>query len=156
VTLRPPLTRPGVRRPAPAGDTRDVDVRLARIHLRGGLLALARAELETMAGQGTLDRSALADLAEVRWRGGDLVGAGEAAQAHLDAGGDELMALVVHVEALEARGHGAEARALAARVAERAGPDLDDLFAGQRRAAAWGRGHRPRLGRAPARGAGPR
>src|SRR5918996_6129212 len=93
VTLRPPLTRPGVRRPAPAGDTRDVDVRLARIHLRGGLLALARAELETMAGQGTLDRSALADLAEVRWRGGDLVGAGEAVQAHLDAGGDELMAL---------------------------------------------------------------
>ena len=52
----------------------------------------ARAALEQMAGAGTLDREALADLAETRWRSGDLEGAAEAAEAHLDARGDEPIA----------------------------------------------------------------
>ena len=59
-----------------------MDGRLARVHLRGGLLTLARASLEQMAGVGALDREALADLAEARWRSGDLEGAAEAAVAH--------------------------------------------------------------------------
>ena len=48
-----------------------------------GSLALARAELESLAGRGMLDEPALLDLAEVRWRTGDLAGAGEAANALL-------------------------------------------------------------------------
>ena len=56
------------------------------LHLRMGSLALARAELESLAGRGMLDEPALLDLAEVRWRTGDLAGAGEAANALLSAG----------------------------------------------------------------------
>ena len=67
--------------------SRTAEARLARLHLRTGMLSLARAELETMAADGTLDTPALADLAEARWRSGDLPGAGDAAVAHLDAGG---------------------------------------------------------------------
>jgi hypothetical protein len=118
---------------------RSVDGRLARIHLKGGLIALARAELETMAGQISLDLEALADLAEARWRSGDLLGAGEAAQAHLARGGDELMAMVVAVEALTAQGRTIDARRLAAQVIERSDGDLDPIFAGQPRAQLWSR-----------------
>ena len=53
---------------------RSVEARLARLHLRTGMLALARAELETLAARGELDSTALADLAEARWRSGDLRG----------------------------------------------------------------------------------
>ena len=56
--------------------TRAADLVLARLHLRLGALALARAELETLAGRDALDDDGLTDLAEVRWRTGDLVGAG--------------------------------------------------------------------------------
>jgi hypothetical protein len=118
---------------------RSVDGRLARIHLKGGLIALARAELETMAGQVSLDLEALADLAEARWRSGDLLGAGEAAQAHLARGGDELIAMVVAVEALTAQGRTIDARRLAGQVIERADGDLDPIFAGQPRAQLWSR-----------------
>src|SRR3954452_16669389 len=53
--------------PQPArGAKRSAEVRLARLHLRGGMLALARAELEQLAGSGGLDVDALADLAEAR------------------------------------------------------------------------------------------
>jgi hypothetical protein len=118
---------------------RSVDGRLARLHLKGGLIALARAELETMAGQVSLDLEALADLAEARWRSGDLLGAGEAAQAHLARGGDELIALVVAVEALTAQGRTIDARRLAAQVLDRTEGDLDPVFAGQPRAHLWSR-----------------
>jgi hypothetical protein len=130
--------------PEPPPEERSVEGRLARIHLRGGLVSLARAELETMAGQGTLDRAALADLAEARWRSGDLLGAGEAAEAHMARGGQELMALVVAAEALTAQARTVEARRIAAQVVERAGGDLEPLFAGQPRALVW-----PRDGIAP-------
>jgi hypothetical protein len=60
---------------------RDPDLALARIHLRLGSLGLARAELEALAGRDALDIDGLLDLAEARWRTGDLPGAGDAAQA---------------------------------------------------------------------------
>ncbi len=60
--------------------------RLARLHLGTGLLRLARVELEELAGEGRLDADGVLDLAEARWRTGDLRGAAEAASAWLEAG----------------------------------------------------------------------
>ena len=62
------------------------DGRLARLHLGTGLLRLARVELEELAGEGRLDVDGVLDLAEARWRTGDLRGAAEAAGAWLEAG----------------------------------------------------------------------
>jgi hypothetical protein len=125
--------------PAPEPDPgrRSTEGRLARLHLRVGLLALARAELETMAADGILDVEAMADLAEARWRSGDLVGAGEAAQAHLGSGGDETLAHVVAAESLAAQGRTADARRHVAAVMERAGRDVETLFSGQPRSRVW-------------------
>lgn len=122
----------------PAG--RPVVARLARLHLRGGLLGLARAELETLAGRGELDLTSLADLAEVRWRTGDLHGGGQAARAHLDGGGREAVASVVAAEAEAASGRLHDARDLAARLVGR--PDLsadqlEALLGGRARAPIW-------------------
>lgn len=117
--------------------SRSTDARLARLHLRGGLLTLARAELEQMAGAGTLDREALADLAEARWRSGDLEGASEAAQAHLANGGNEPMAHLIVAEALDRHGHLIDARGHSAKVVERLGLGVDRLFAGEARSTAW-------------------
>lgn len=116
---------------------RPPDLRLARIHLRSGALALARAELEAMAGQDALDRAGSADLAEARWRMGDLEAAAEAARAHLDGGGEELVAFLIVAEALAAAGRISEARRLGVRVAERAAGRIDALFAGEPRHAMW-------------------
>ncbi|HEX5465680.1 MAG TPA: hypothetical protein VFW92_03285 [Candidatus Limnocylindrales bacterium] len=138
----------------PADASRPTQARLARIHLRVGLVSLARAELETMAGLGELDGPAVADLAEARWRTGDLTGAGEAARAHLDGGGDDPVAFVVAAEADAARGRLADARALAARVTARddvSAADLDRLLGGRARAPIWP--EMPALGPAPAAGA---
>ncbi len=124
---------------APVG-SRSTAARLARLHLRTGARALARAELETMAGRGELDTEALADLAEVRWRTGDMSGAGEAAEAHLREGGSEPIAHVIIVEALAAAGRTREARQQAARfmAAGRIGEaELAAVFAGGPRPAAW-------------------
>lgn len=123
--------------PANASSARSMDARLARLHLRGGLIALARAELEQMAGAGILDREALVDLAETRWRSGDLDGAAEAAEAHLDAGGTEPLAEVIVAEALDRKGHMIDARGHSARVTERLGPGAERLFAGEPRSSAW-------------------
>jgi len=60
--------------------------RIAHLHLRTGLQRLARVELEELAGDGGLDADGILDLAEARWRTGDLRGAAEAAGAWLDAG----------------------------------------------------------------------
>jgi hypothetical protein len=125
----------------PQGVARSAEARLARLHLRTGMLSLARSELETMAADGSLDTPALADLAEARWRSGDLPGAGDAAVAHLDAGGAEPVALIVAAEALAARGRTNEARGYANRLLAMLSPDaadpLEPLFAGQPRSAAW-------------------
>jgi hypothetical protein len=118
--------------------TRDPDLVLARLHLRLGSLALARAELETLAGRDALDEGGLIDLAEARWRTGDITGAGEAAVAALDEEEDgPLLALVVAAEAAAARGRPTEARRLADKAMDAAAGSIDALFAGMPRAAVW-------------------
>jgi hypothetical protein len=116
---------------------RGPDLTLARMHLRLGSYALARAELEAMAGQEALDDDGLDDLVEARWRTGDLVGAGEAAALVLERGRSPVLALVVAAEAAAARGRPSEARRLAARALEAAGGSIDETFAGMPRAAIW-------------------
>jgi hypothetical protein len=101
------------------------------------MLALARAELEQLAGTAGLDVDALADLAEARWRSGDLEGAAEAANAHLANGGHEPIAELILAESLDRNGHLIDARAHSSRVLERLGPGLDRLFAGEPRSTAW-------------------
>jgi len=117
--------------------TRDPDLVLARLHLRLGSLALARAELETLAGRDALDEDGLVDLAEARWRTGDITGAGEAAQAALTDEDGPLLALVVAAEAAAARGRPTESRRLADKAMERADGSIDAVFAGMPRAVVW-------------------
>lgn len=125
----------------PVGRTRpadaELDRRLARLHLKMGHLGLARAELEALAGAGDLGPEGLLGLAEARWRTGDLTGAGEAAQAHLAAGGDSIVALVIAAEATAAVGRPGEARRLAGRALERADSSLEQIFAGMPRSLIW-------------------
>ena len=102
-----------------------------------GLLALARAELEANAGRGSLDELALLDLAEARWRTGDLAGAGEAANAALGRGAEDPLAYVIAAEAIAGVGRPAEARRLAARALEGEGLSLDEVFAGMPRSLIW-------------------
>jgi hypothetical protein len=101
------------------------------------MLALARAELEQLAGTAGLDVDALADLAEARWRSGDLEGAAEAANAHLTNGGHEPIAELILAESLDRNGHLIDARAHSSRVIEGMGNGLDRLFAGEPRSTAW-------------------
>ena len=145
-------TMPGVSG-VPAGG-------LARLHLRTGLLRLARVELEELAGEGRLDTDGILDLAEARWRTGDLRGAAEAAGAWLDAGVPALvtatgagaegrgraLAHAVIADGLTIRGRDDDAAAhvaaaLDALATGSGGPTaaaLDALFAGIRpRADAW-------------------
>lgn len=116
---------------------RPAPLALARVHLRLGSLALARTELEILAGDGTLDPQGHVDLAEVRWRTGDLVGAGEAAAVALEAGEDGPVALAIAAEAAAALGRPNEARRLAGLALERVGGAVDALFAGMPRSAVW-------------------
>ena len=116
---------------------RALSLRLARLHLRMGLLPLARAELEANAGRGSLDELALLDLAEARWRTGDLAGAGEAANAALGRGAVDPLAYVIAAEAIAGVGRPAEARRLAARALENEGLALDQVFAGMPRSLIW-------------------
>lgn len=132
-------TPPTGRRHRDASGERTPDQRLATIHLRTGSLSLARAELETMAGDGILDDEALIDLAEVRWRTGDLPGAGEAADAYLEAGHETTLGLVIAAEAHAALGRPNEARRLADRAIARADRSLDGVFAGLPRSSIWPR-----------------
>jgi hypothetical protein len=120
-----------------AADTRPVPVRLAHLHLRMGALALARAELESLAGRGMLDEGSLLDLAEVRWRTGDLAGAGEAANALLARGRGDTLALVIAAESVAAQGRPGEARRLAGRALEGPRESLDTMFAGIPRSLIW-------------------
>jgi tetratricopeptide (TPR) repeat protein len=117
-------------------EARSTDLLLARAHLRLGQYSFARAELETLAVRGEMDGDGLADLAEARWRTGELPGAGEAAQAHLDAGGDRTSAFVIAAEAAVADGRVADAQRLADRVLQ-GGDDLDTIFAGLPRSRVW-------------------
>ncbi len=120
---------------APGG--RALPLRLARLHLRMGSLALARAELESFAGNGSLDEPALLDLAEARWRTGDLAGAGEAANVAIARRVDDPLAFVIAAEAVAGLGRPAEARRLAGGALETTGGTLDVLFAGMPRSLIW-------------------
>ena len=122
---------------------RGADLRLARLHVRGGAYALARAELEALAGTDDLDRDGILDLAEVRWRSGDLAGASVAAAAWLedgtDAGAPGALANVICAEAAAARGltdaAAAHVEAAAPGLGDRA--TLDALLAGIAARAVW-------------------
>ena len=130
----PPPTVPPPTVPPPS---RAPDLVLARLHLRLGSLALARAELETLAGRDALDLDGVVDLAEVRWRTGDIEGAGEAAAVALDDDDGPLVALVVASEAAAARGRPTEARRLATRAMTAADGSIDAIFAGMPRSPAF-------------------
>jgi hypothetical protein len=116
---------------------RAADLVLARVHLRLGSLALARAELETLAGLDALDPPGIIDLAEARWRSGDLEGAGEAAALVLEDEEGPLLALIIAAEAAAGRGRPTEARRLAAKALAAADGRIDQLFAGMPRSPAW-------------------
>lgn len=123
--------------PDPLADGRPAALRMASLHLRTGAYALARAELEALAWRGRLDEPALLDLAEVRWRTGDLAGAGDAARALLARGCETVLALVIAAEAIASAGRPGEARGLSARALELADGPLDALFAGMPRSMIW-------------------
>jgi tetratricopeptide (TPR) repeat protein len=125
------LTRPNT----PA--VRSAELLLAHAHLRLGSLALARTELETLAGMGKLDALGLVDLAEVRWRTGDLAGAGEAAAVALRGDEEHAVALLIAAEAAASLGRPSESRRLAARAMACATGSIDAIFAGMPRSAAW-------------------
>jgi hypothetical protein len=116
---------------------RSADLVLAGVHLRLGSLALARAELETMAGRDALDADGIVDLAEARWRTGDVEGAGEAAALVLEDEEGPLVALIVAAEAAAARGRPTEARRLAAKALAASNGSIDRIFAGMPRSPAW-------------------
>ena len=113
------------------------EIRLARLHLRVGMLALALAELEDIEHRGLLPGADRALLAEARWRTGDGDGAADAARAHLDAGGSEPVAVSIAAEAAAADGRPGEARSLMDRLGLPDAAALDGLFAGMPRRAFW-------------------
>ena len=125
---------------APTAGARDRDdIRVARVHLRMGQLTLARAELEDLLRQDRLDLSGMAMLAEVRWRTGDAEGAADAAKSHLEAGGEDEIAICIAAESVAADGRTSEARALMDRLPMADAATLDALFAGMPRRAFWRR-----------------
>ena len=113
------------------------EVRLARLHLRVGMLTLAQAELEDLERRGELDGQSRSLLAEARWRSGDADGAATAARAHLDAGGTDPISLCIAAEAAAAEGRPGEARALMDRLGPPDAATLDALFAGMPRRGFW-------------------
>jgi hypothetical protein len=130
------------RAPARAGGHQSVvihgdQVRFARLHLRTGSLLQARSEFEALAARGLLDVPAILELAEVRWRTGDLMGAGIAAEIYIEAGGEEALGFLVAAEAAAAEDRGVEARQRAGRALERSVPNLEVFFAGVPRRMSW-------------------
>ncbi|MGA3056621.1 MAG: hypothetical protein ABSE70_01095 [Candidatus Limnocylindrales bacterium] len=150
-----PFAAPSPYEPAESVPAEDpsLQIRLARIHLRTGSLALARAQLESLAGRDLLDTPGMLDLAEVRWRTGDLHGAGEAADAYLAANGGEALGFVIAAEVASLAGRHAEARRHVEQAQLRLLTSLDSVFAGMPRkamfpATEWGTRAAP--GKAPA------
>jgi hypothetical protein len=124
--------------PGPSsGDAGDDEQRLARLHLRLGLLTLARAELENLAARGARDAEAMGLLAEARWRSGDGDGAVEAARAHLAGGGADEVAICIAAEAAAADGEIERARELMDRLGPPDPALVDRLFAGLPKRAPW-------------------
>jgi hypothetical protein len=136
-TAERPSEAPAPPAPLPAPADRPIELRLAALHLRTGVFALARTELETSAGRGELDDAALLDLAEVRWRTDDVTGAGEAAAAYFATGREDTLALVIATEATASLGRSTEARRLATRALARGDVALDLIFMGIRPSSYW-------------------
>jgi hypothetical protein len=113
------------------------DVRIATLHLRLGQLTLARAELEDLLGREALDSHGLAALAEARWRTGDSEAATAAAEAHLEGGGTDPIAICIAAEAAAADGRPGDARILMDRLPIADAAALDAMFAGMPRRAFW-------------------
>jgi hypothetical protein len=130
-----PATPPGGE--VTTTESRDPDLLLARLHVRLGSLALARVELETLAASAQLDGDGLVDLAEVRWRTGDLALAAEAATASTASGREDVVTLLISAEAMAELGRPNEARRLAGRALERSEGPIDRVFAGMPRASVW-------------------
>ncbi len=122
--------------PGAAGE-RPTVLRLAGVHLRTGLLHLARAELEALAHRRALDDAGLADLAEARWRTGDLDAAGAVATELVERGSALPLMLAIAAEAVAADGRTTEARRLATRATAAADGSLSALFAGLPRHDIW-------------------
>jgi hypothetical protein len=118
-------------------DERAADLVLARVHLRMGSFGLARAELEGLAGRSGLDDEGIRDLAEVRWRTGDLPGAGEAATAFLESKPDDVLCLVIAAELEASLGRPGEARKLAGKALTKSNEPVDRIFAGMPRSPIW-------------------
>lgn len=133
---------------ASAADAGSADLRIAHLMLRCGNALPARVQLETLAGRQALDARGLLDLAESRWRTGDLAGAGDAVVAYLEAGGSDAVGYLIAAEATAALGRPGEARKLARRALEDLALPLDVVFAGQARSSIW-----PRDPTAPAQAA---
>jgi len=130
--------RPVARRPrGHAGVSHSEHVRFARLHLRTGSLLQARSEFEALAACDLLDVPATLDLAEVRWRTGDLLGAGVAAVSYLAAGGEAALGFLIAAEAAAAEDRVVEARRHADRTLERSVSNLEVFFAGVPRRMSW-------------------
>jgi hypothetical protein len=125
---------------APLRDSIEDDVRIARVHLRMGQLLLARAELEDLLGRDALGAGGLAALAEARWRTGDATGAATAAEAHLESGGTDAIAICIAAEAAASDARPGDARILMDRLPIADAATLDTLFAGMPRRAFWAAG----------------
>ncbi len=110
---------------------------MAALHLRMGSVQLARAELESLAARGVISGPAFADLAEARWRLGDLDRAAEAAAAYRAADGDRPIARLILAEAAAAAGRMEDAAEHVTALADMAAPDLAALFAGMPHRASW-------------------
>ena len=134
---RPQPYEPAAQQPA---DDWALQIRLARIHLKTGAFVMARAELEALVARDKLDTPAHLDLAEVRWRTGDLHGAGEAASAYMAAGGDHALGYVIAAEACAMANRHGEARRYAEQALQRHLSELDPIFAGIPRKATWNTG----------------
>ena len=129
----PKLARSG----GPAVVNHSEQIRFARLHLRTGSLLQARSEFEALAAYDLLDLQATLDLAEVRWRTGDLAGAGIAALAYLAARGEEALGFLIAAEAAAAEDRVVEARRHAGRALERSVSNVDVFFAGVPRRMSW-------------------
>ena len=124
--------------PAPAPvDEPAVRLRLARVHLRTGAFAVARSEFELLAAIDKLDLEGHLDLAEARWRTGEIHGAGEAALAYLTGGGTEVLGFVIAAEGHAFDAKHAESKRFVEAVLDQQVADVDQFFAGIRPRADW-------------------
>ncbi len=123
--------------PATSSPGDAANLRVAHLLLRSGNVLAARAQLETLAGRRKLDVRGLLDLAESRWRTGDLAGAGDASAAYLELAGQDPLAIVIAAEAAAAQGRPGEARGLAKRALDGLTLPLEAVFAGQPRSSIW-------------------